>query len=90
MEMGIRFVSAGLGVCVAPRAVTLLQHPGVRVIDLTDPRTSQRALTAIYRADNPRLRWTERVLEMARENLDPLRAQAGWNEDLLDSLPCEG
>jgi DNA-binding transcriptional LysR family regulator len=89
MEMGIRFVSAGLGVCVAPRAVTLLQHPGVQVIDLADRRTPQRTLTAIYRADSPRLQWTERILEMARENLDPLRAQAGWNEDLLDSIPYE-
>jgi DNA-binding transcriptional LysR family regulator len=86
MEMAIRFVSVGLGVCVAPRAVTLLQHPGVEVIELAGRRNPRRALTAIYRADSPRLKLTERVLAMAREHLDPLRAQAGWDEKLLGSL----
>jgi DNA-binding transcriptional LysR family regulator len=86
MEMAIRFVSVGLGVCVAPRAVTLLQHPGVEVVELAGRRNPRRALTAIYRADSPRLKLTQRVLTMAGEHLEPLRAQAGWDEKLLGSL----
>jgi DNA-binding transcriptional LysR family regulator len=73
MEMAIRYVSFGLGVCLAPRAVTLLDHPGVDIVEIADPERPHRTLAAMYRRDSPRIAFTKRVLAKARTHLEPLR-----------------
>lgn len=74
VEMAIRFVAAGLGVSVVPRAVTLLDHPGVVVVEIADDHTPGRALTALYRKDNPRVSIITTMLEISRERLATVRA----------------
>lgn len=75
LEMAIRFVAADLGVCVAPRAVTMLDHGGVSVVEIDNAHLPRRGLIALHRKDSPRLPMVRQLICMAREQLTPVAAK---------------
>lgn len=70
LELAVRMVSVGLGICILPRSTTLLEDaPNVKVVEIDAPDPPRRILLALHRPDSPSAALVERMLELIQARI---------------------
>jgi len=65
LDIAVRLVSVGLGVCILPRSAAMLGDGNdVKVVEIEAADRPKRVLLALYREDNPNLELTRRLVEL--------------------------
>ena len=81
LELAVRMVSVGLGLCILPRSTTALEDaPNVKVLAIDAPDPPRRILLALHRPDSPNAALTERILELMQARIasaNPSEATSG-------------
>jgi DNA-binding transcriptional LysR family regulator len=85
LDLAVRMVSVGLGICILPRSTTLLEHaPNVRVVEIDAPDPPRRILLALHRTDSPNAELTERLLGLIQARLASATGGEPVNVGLAD------
>jgi DNA-binding transcriptional LysR family regulator len=73
LDLAIRMVSVGLGVCLLPRSTTILgEDAGVKVVEIEAHDPPARILLALHREDNPSIEIVEELLGLIQARIEAL------------------
>ena len=70
LELAVRMVSVGLGICILPRSTTLLEDaPNVKVVEIDALDPPRRILLALHRPDSPNTALTQEMVELLQAGI---------------------